>query len=313
MANVLITGANCFIGRRISKLLNDKEYKIFAIVRKQFTNDDIFVSMKNVTVIKCDMDDYDTFSTLIKEPIDIGINLAWNGTRGESRDDLVRQSMNVENTKKAINSMINLGCKTVFTAGSQAEYTPNYDLKAVKEVDECRPNTEYGKAKLELYYWAKHICSLHRVRLVEPRFFSLYGEDDYENTMIVSTIRKMMRNLDCELTECSQMWDFLYIDDAINALFKLMVSDEASGIFNFGNGISRPLKEYVIEMKQIANSNSRLLFGAIDYPRTGIVHTNPSIDKLKSSIDWVPQVSFEEGIKKVIDYQRGWMIDNSLI
>lgn len=58
--------------------------------------------------------------------------------------------------------------------------------------------------------------------LLEPRFFSLYGPNDYEGTMIISVLKKMLKDLSCDLTECIQIWDFLYIDDAIDALVILI-------------------------------------------------------------------------------------------
>lgn len=53
---------------------------------------------------------------------------------------------------------------------------------------------------------------------MEPRFFSLYGPYDFEGTLVMSTLKKLMGNEPCDLTKCIQQWDFLYIDDAIEAL-----------------------------------------------------------------------------------------------
>ena len=64
------------------------------------------------------------------------------------------------------------------------------------------------------------------------------------------------------------------------------------------------MKDYVEEMYSITESKSVLNYGAIAYPPTGIVHTNPSIDKLVNEINWKPMTSFRDGIQKVIDYQK---------
>lgn len=305
MTRVIITAANSFIGRRLCKVLTDEGHFVYAVVRNTFTEKEIFNNCKNLSIIYSDMEEYELLFKKIDEPCDIGIALAWNGTRGRERDDYLKQKENYRNSINCVNSFIKKNCGVIMTAGSQAEYGPCNTAEKVKETDECNPNTEYGKFKLKFYLKTLEICNSNHVRLIEPRFFSLYGPDDSEKTMIISTIRNMLHNMPCELTKCIQMWDFLYIDDAISALKKLLQCKNAQGIYNLGSGVSRQLKEYIEIMRDITKSKSQLLYGKIPYPATGMVHTNPSILRLCETIDWRPEISFEEGIKRVVDMQNG--------
>ncbi len=302
MKRVIITAANSFIGRRVTKVLSENGYYVYAVVRNTFTDHDIFKEMVNCKIIHCDMNEYDALGKCIAERCDIGIAMAWDGTRGIDRSDKEKQENNFKNSADAI---IALGCSKIITAGSQAEYGSCFGKRKITEEDICRPNTAYGVSKLKLFEYAERRCAENRIVLIEPRYFSLYGEDDYAGTMIISIIQKMLNHKPCELTECIQQWDFLYIDDAVNALYKLLVSETAEGIYNIGSGISKPLREYIEEMRRISDSRSELLYGTIPYPETGIVNTNPAIDKLLNTIGWKPETSFEEGICKVIRYQKG--------
>jgi len=305
LKRVIITAANSFIGRRVTKVLSENGYYVYAVVRNTFTDHDIFKEMVNCKIIHCDMNEYDALGKCIAERCDIGIAMAWDGTRGIDRSDKEKQENNFKNSADAINSFIALGCSKIITAGSQAEYGSCFGKRKITEEDICRPNTAYGVSKLKLFEYAERRCAENRIVLIEPRYFSLYGEDDYAGTMIISIIQKMLNHKPCELTECIQQWDFLYIDDAVNALYKLLVSETAEGIYNIGSGISKPLREYIEEMRRISDSRSELLYGTIPYPETGIVNTNPAIDKLLNTIGWKPETSFEEGICKVIRYQKG--------
>lgn len=96
------------------------------------------------------------------------------------------------------------------------------------------------------------------------------------------------------------MWDYLYIDDAIKGLVALSDRDSASGVYNFGYGESAELKQYIETMYRLSNSHSTLNYGVVPYPKTGIVNVNPDVRKLKS-LGWEPQVSFEQGIMRVIE------------
>lgn len=307
MTKVIITAANSFIGRRLCKVLTDAGYFVYAVVRDSFTDEKMYCNCENLVLVHSDMEEYDLLHEKIGECCDIGIALAWNGTRGRERDDRLQQEQNYKNSIKCVHSFIKKDCRLIMTAGSQAEYGPRNTMEKVLETDDCNPNTEYGRFKLKFYLETLKICKLNNVRLIEPRFFSLYGPDDSDKTMIVSIIRSMLRNAPCELTRCVQMWDFLYIDDAVDALLKLLQSESAEGVYNFGSGVSRQLKDYIEIMHNVAKSKSPLLYGAVAYPDTGMVHTNPSISRLCEAIDWKPKVSFAEGIRRVVDMQKHFL------
>ena len=79
----------------------------------------------------------------------------------------------------------------------------------------------------------------------------------------------------------------------------LSEKDKASGIYNIASGIKRPLKEFVIEMKEIINSNSKLEFGAVSYGPEGPIDLLPDNSKL-CSLGWKPEIEFKEGITKLL-------------
>ena len=304
MKKAIVTGANSFIGYRLCKLLAQNGYFVFAVIRGDNKNNTFLSQHENIKLVYREMKDYGTLDRIIKESVDVGITLAWAGTRGADRNNIKMQEDNKNYSLQCIEAFSMLGCKKILTAGSQAEYGPWFETRKVTEDDICHPNTEYGKNKLDFYNKASEYCYKKKVILIEPRFFSLYGDDDNEKTMIVSIIRNMLQNKPCDLTQGIQLWDFLYVDDAINAVLKLIESPTGGGVYNFGSGISKPLKEYILEMAKITKTKSGLNFGIVPYPETGIVNTNPSIDKLRKDTDWSPTISFSKGIKKVIKRQQ---------
>lgn len=309
MKRVLITGANSFIGLRLCRKMAEEGWYIYAVVRENFKKRELFAGIDNLKVLYCDMESYSHIDKKFHiEELECAVLLSWNGTRGNARNDKQLQQTNVENTKEIVRRLISIGCKTIVTSGSQAEYGTNPTDKKVTEDFVCRPNTEYGKAKLELYEYLSALCKTAKVRLLEPRFFSLYGENDFEGTMIISILRNMLSGEECNLTECRQIWDFMYVDDAIAALYMLIENSEVEGVFNFGSGEAKPLREYVYIMRELTQSTSKINYGAVPYPKTGMVHTNPSIEKLRKFTGYTIQTKFEEGIKKIIlrEKQEGY-------
>ncbi len=50
-----------------------------------------------------------------------------------------------------------------------------------------------------------------------------------------------------KLGECTQNWNFLYIDDAAAALVSLL-TEAPAGVYNIGSSDTRPLRSYIEEM-----------------------------------------------------------------
>lgn len=298
MKKMLLTGATSLIGRNLIPLARDA-WEITAVVRPGTAADRI---PDGVRLLELDMADYARLGELAG-PCDCLVHLAWNGTRGAQRMDVSRQTENLRCSLAGLRSMLQVGCKRVVTAGSQAEYGPH--TEQISEETPCSPNTEYGKAKLAFYQKTAELCQTAGVEYREPRFFSLYGPGDYDGTMVISILRDMLANRPCRLTQGVQNWDFLYLDDATSALYRLCTCACPNGVYNFGSGDVRQLKDYVLEMARITETGSELQFGAIPYPPTGMVSLWPDISKLKRELDWTPAYSFEDGIISILRQMKG--------
>ena len=297
MKNVIITGATSFISLKIIENLLEKNYYVYAIVRRKSTKIGLFPKSDNLKIIELDMNEYKFLNKYIDGACDYFLSFAWDGTRGIDRENIALQMNNYKYSMDAIECIINTGCKKVILAGSQAEYG-EYNT-TIKEDFECNPISLYGKMKLKLYN------DLYKkigkdIQLIEARFFSLYGPFDYSGSLIMTTLHNMINNYDCKFTKCTQRWDYLHVDDAACGLIDLLESDSKSGVYNFGSGKSRILKEYINEMYLITKSKSNLFFGELDYLCGISVNLDPDITKLVKATNWKPRIAFDDGIKDII-------------
>ena len=295
---IVITGANSFIGRRLAKETEKYGWETVLVMRPEHAQGE---SVPNGRILSLCMEGYARLGELAG-PCDCFVHLAWNGTRGDSRMDVARQKANLEYSLQGVRSMLATGCGRVVTAGSQAEYGPHKER--ISEESSCTPNTEYGKAKLEFFRKTAALCAETGTVCIEPRFFSLYGPGDFSGTMIISILQDMLAGRPCKLTEGIQMWDFLHIDDAVNALTALCYASCPDGVYNFGSGDVRRLRDYVEEMASITQTKSSLLFGAVPYPKTGMVSLWPDVSKLKRELHWKPRIAFADGIRSILDTMK---------
>lgn len=295
MNSVVITGASSFIGRALCREMVSRGVTVYAVVRRY--SDQI---PKQCNQILCDMSDYQYLDRLLPLPCDSAIMLAWSGTRGADRNDTVIQQENYKYSVQCVEALLRAGCQAIVLAGSQAEYGPQSSSRKTDEETPLFPDTAYGKEKIHLYETASTLCIQCKVRLLEVRFFSIFGVGDFSGTMVISTLKKMIRDEPCNFTESVQMWDFLYVSDAARMTVDLLWEDAPDGAYNIGFGESRPLKEYILQMKYLTKSKSKLHFGAIPYRNNTVLHVQPDMSKTFSVIGKRKLITFEEGIREII-------------
>ena len=94
---------------------------------------------------------------------------------------------------------------------------------------------------------------------------------------------------------------FLYIDDLIDGLVKLMHSNK-SGPYNFGHPEAYRLNDVVELIVKLSESKSQIK-SAEPYPflnREGLA----DISKAKEELGWFPLVGVEDGMQKTIEFMR---------
>ena len=306
MKNVIVTGATSFIGSQIVNELIKHGCNVTAVVRPNSKKIEMMPISDKIEVVYLDINDIELLPNKIgNKQFDVFYHFAWEGIRVPYRDDNILQERNYNATVNAMNVAIELKCKKIICAGSQAEYG-----KCIGRVDENHktiPTTEYGKAKLKTYNELEKIAKNNNIDLIWTRIFSVYGKFDYEGTLIMSSINKMLKNESIDLTLCTQKWDYIYVDDVAKIMYLLGKKKCNSGVYNVASGNARPLKEFVLVIKNITNSKSKLNFGAIPLNNEAIVSFEPVVEKLKRTLEWNSQTDFCDGIRRIVQYikQKG--------
>lgn len=298
----MITGATSMLGATlIEYLINLKEeIKILAICRKDSKRRHYIPKHPNVKVREISLEHLGQFTS--KEHYDICFHFAWAGTDKQSREDAYLQSLNIKYTLETLSLAKRLGCHTFIGAGSQAEYgrietdmAPNTPAS---------PETGYGIAK----YSAGKLSALYARQLgikhIWVRILSVYGPKDGENTMISSTINQLLKGEVPELTPGEQKWDYLYVEDAVRAFWLMAERGKDQSIYCLGSGQARPLKDYIITLKNEINPLLEVGIGKRAYEKRQVMYLCADISKLKEDTGFEPQISFEEGIKRTILYKK---------
>ena len=290
------------IGAAILNECTVRGIEAVALVRSDSERKKRIPDSKFIKVVECGLEEIEKLPSISGDGFDAFYHLAWADTDKNGRNDTIKQNRNVEYTLQAVRAAQKTGCGIFVGAGSQAEY--GRADKPISEDFSPKPETAYGTAKLSAGKLSAELCRQFGIKHVWTRIFSVYGPNDSKATMIMYCIGKLLRKEKPLLTQCEQMWDYLYCSEAARALLLAGEKGKDGSIYNIGSGICRPLIEYVKILWNEINPELELGIGEIECSPGQIMHLCADITKLKKDTGFKPAVNFEQGIKETIKWCR---------
>jgi UDP-glucose 4-epimerase len=158
---------------------------------------------------------------------------------------------------------------------------------------------------LALAYWKEK-----KLPVIIVRFFNTVGprQSGQYGMVIPNFVRQALAGQPITVHgDGTQSRSFTYVGDVVSALLKLMAEPRAIGqVFNVGNPEEVTILELANRVRQLANSESEIVLvpyeqaydaGFEDMPRRV-----PNLQKIRSLIDYEPDVGLNEILRRVIDY-----------
>jgi dTDP-glucose 4,6-dehydratase len=105
----------------------------------------------------------------------------------------------------------------------------------------------------------------------------------------------------------SQTRSFCYVDDLIEGIYRLLLSNEAEPV-NIGNPREMTILEFAERIRALVGSDSAIDYRPlpVDDPKT----RQPDIAKARRILGWEPQVPLETGLEKTIEYFRALLLES---
>lgn len=259
-------------------------------------------------VMNLDLSEYEkAMEEMAKQDIasdgyELFFHLAWMAPFGEGRNNLELQLKNVKASLAAVRFAKALGCTTFIGAGSQAEY--GRVTGKLSPDTPAFPETGYGIAKLCAGQMTRLTCEQAGVKHIWTRILSVFGPHDGAQSLISVAIDDMMNNRETSFTPCDQIWDYIYSEDAARAMLLTAQKGKHGSVHVIGSGEVHPLKEYIQKIAEITNYKKVIGFGKRPYNEKQVMHLQADISVL-TDLGFKTQVSFEEGIRKTIDWKSG--------
>ncbi len=304
--SVVITGGAGFIGSNLCRKLLEHDAKVTAFDnlysgKIEFIED---LMDKGLTFVQEDVRDQAALEEATKN-CDVIFHLAAQTSVPFSMENPKEDcEINVVGTVNALEAARKAGARVVF-ASSAAVYG-NPEKRPTPETYPTHPVAFYGLTKLLGENYCRFYHENYGLEVIMFRIFNVYGPDCHGAIYdFLNKLRKNPNKLEV-LGTGKQSRDFVYISDMVDALLKAATSPAAPGeVFNVGTGTTTSVAELAkmivdilgLEDVDIYFTGGQAWAGDMDI-------TLADNSKIISKLQWKPQVSLEEGLKKLISSRR---------
>ncbi len=284
--NVLITGGNGFLGSALASKFYNLNFKVSILVRPNSNLSRLQDNISNYKIFHLS-DEIDFKHILLESKPDIIIHTACS--YGRKNEELL----------------------TIFDANYRLGIIIiNEILKSEKEIIFLNIGTIlpkqsglYAFSKNQFSELGKFISNREKKYTFKNIILqNMYGPNDDESKFTSYVINACLRNNeDVNLTRGNQLRDFIYIKDVIDAI--VIICNNISAIdsidIEIGSGLLVSIKDFVLKLHKLSNSNVKLNFGAIQDNINQFEIPAANI-KILNNLNWKPSYNLDDGLVETI-------------
>jgi UDP-glucuronate 4-epimerase len=315
VAKYLVTGTAGFIASRTVELLLDQGHEVVGVDN---LNDYYDLRLKewrlerlqeNVgfTFLKLDIEDIEGLRQVFHEAgrFDAVLNLAARaGVRYSLVHPRIYLSTNTLGTLNVLECMREFGCPKLVLASSSSLYA-GQNMPFTEDLPVNEPGSPYAASKKAAELLAFTYQKLHGLDVAIVRYFTVFGPAGRPDMCPFRFIRWIAEGDAVKLHgDGSQKRDFTYVDDIARGTIAA-IRPLGYEIINLGGG------REPVSLNDLIESAGNLLGRKANVDRkpfheADVKETRADIAKANTLLDWRPEVSFEEGLRKTVD----WYLEN---
>lgn len=299
--NILVTGGCGFIGSHIVDAYIDSGHKVWVI--DNLSTGDIKNLNPKAEFFKKNIEDSNIEEIFRKTKFDvINHHAAQINVRTSVDDPLFDARVNILGSLNLLFLGIKYDINRFIFASSGGAVYGEPEKFPITEEFMIDPSSPYGISKATTEKYLTLYSDLRGFSCVILRYSNVYGPRQISRSeagVISIFIDCILNNKKCTVFgDGKQIRDYVFISDVVAA--NIAALDCKSDVFNIGTGIETSVNDLIDILSKTAEKN---IVHEHDKARPGDVLRNVlNNDRARSAINWHPEVSLEQGIKRTFEY-----------
>ncbi len=309
---VLVTGAAGFIGSNLAEKLVRMGDEVIGLdnfndyydPRRKRLNAQRLAVYPNFRMLETDVRDRSSLRMLFAEEHFDGVAhlAAMAGVRNAVLYPDLYVQVDYNGTQNLMDAARESATPPNFVFASTSSVYGNTSTIPFVETDPCdRPLQPYAAAKraAEILGYTYH--HLYGLNFTAIRFFTVYGPYGRPDMMAYLLAESVTTGKEIPLYDGGQMYrDWTYVDDITDGVVAALQRPLGYEIINLGRGEPTLLRDFVTMIETLAGKTANV----VNKPRlpADFVRNEADITKARRLLDYNPQVSVDEGVRRFWDW-----------
>lgn len=317
MKTYFITGGAGFIGSTLADKLLELGNKVIVIdnfcnfYNPKLKEENIEKNIKNdnYKIYRDDIRNKEKLSEIFNEnKIDCVIHLAaMAGVRPSIENPVLYQEVNCLGTQNILEEMKKHNLKNFVMASSSSVYGNCKEVPFREDMIVDYAISPYAATKKANEVMTHVYHKLDNMNVIMLRFFTVYGPRQRPDLAINKFTNLMLNNDEIPMFgDGTTSRDYTYIDDIVDGIIKSIQyvenNNDVYEIINLGNSSPISLKEMINTIGKVLNIEPKIK--QLPMQPGDVDRTYADITKAKNMLGYEPKTSFEDGIRKFIEWNN---------
>lgn len=173
----------------------------------------------------------------------------------------------------------------------------------IREDHPVRPNNPYALSK----HLAEQICDFasryQGVAVVQLRLFNVFGPGQRQEFLIPSIVAQVRQGNEIRVLDLTPRRDYVYLDDVVDSISRAIVVPDGHHVVNIGSGVSLSVSEIINQIQKAAGTDLPILVEHRERPQE-IADVRANIEHARELLGWTPQVSFLQGVQQLLSVEK---------
>lgn len=310
--NVFVTGATGLLGSNLTKKLIEEGAKVTILLRDYWQDSELIKSgdLKKVNIVSGKLEDYELIlRTLNEYEIDVVFHLgAQTIVPTAQRNPLSTFNSNIKGTWNLLEAcrLVNT-VESVVVASTDKAYGTQETLPYDEDM-ELKGIFPYDVSKVCSDLIAQSYFKTYGLPVAITRCGNIYGPGDLNFSRIVpGAIKSGLLNKTLEIRSDGKfIRDYIFMDDVVEGNMKIAENIEKTKgeAFNLSTNNRLSVLEVVDKVSKVIDKKIEVKI--LDKAKNEIKDQYLSSEKAKKVLNWEAKHSFEEGVKKTIDWYKDY-------
>jgi nucleoside-diphosphate-sugar epimerase len=304
MKRCLVTGASGFVGANLVRRLLGDGHETHVFLRPEHQPWRLQEIASSLHAYPVDLIEHQKVEEAIRRiRPDWVFHLAAYGAYSSQTGFARMVDINLMGTVSLLDACAEKGVEAFVYTGSSSEY--GYKDHPTRENEMLEPNSHYAITKAAATHYCQFAARKTGINAVAVRLYSIYGVYEEPTRLIPTLVSYGLRGTLPPLVSPTTARDFVYVDDAVDALICVAQKSHLPGtVYNLCTGKQTALASVVETARKVMAIPGKPLWSSMEGRSwdTDIWVGSPAA--MENATGWRAKIDFATGLQRMIDWFR---------